>query len=69
MPHTAALIASLILGRPMCIPCIAEKAGTTETSVRALFTHVVVPIVWYGERCRACGRTGIVVSLIDDRAA
>ena len=52
----------------MCLPCIAARAGTTETTVRALLARIV-PIVWYGERCRACGQTGIVVSLIHQRVA
>jgi len=68
MSDTITLITSLIQERPMCLPCIAARAGTTETTVRALLARIV-PIVWYGERCRACGQTGIVVSLIHQSVA
>ena len=68
MPETATLIASLIVERPMCIACIATRAATPEATVKALFTRIA-PVVWYGERCRACGQAGIVFSRIRESVA
>ena len=66
MPETEALIASLILERPLCVPCIAMKASISEIGVEAALARIA-PIVRvrreFSERCRACANTGIVVSL------
>jgi hypothetical protein len=66
MPDTAALIALLILERPLCLPCIAMKVSISVTCVE-LALAPIGPIVWIrrrsSERCRACGDTGILVSL------
>jgi len=67
MADTIALITDLILERPTCLPCIATRAGTSEIRVETLLGHVapVVRVVReFGRRCRACGRSGIVVSVI-----
>lgn len=66
MPETAALITALILERPLCFTCIAEKADTSETAVEATLA-IVAPVLQVHRdqhgQCRACGNAGAVVSL------
>ena len=66
MPQTTALITALILERPLCLSCIAMKAGSSETAVEASLAHIA-PVVRIRRepagRCRACGQDGLVVSL------
>jgi len=66
VPQTTALITALILERPMCVPCIAMKAATSETGVETSLAHIG-PVVRIRResvgRCRACGQTLAVVSL------
>ena len=66
MPQTAALIAALILERPLCFTCIAEKADTSEAAVEATLAIIAPAVQLHREhdgRCRACGNAGAVVSL------
>ena len=66
MPHTAALIGVLILERPMCLPCVAAKAHVSETQVAASVARLALVVRTHrqdGGHCRACGKTGVVVSL------
>ena len=72
MPQTAALITALILERPLCFTCIAEKADTSETAVEAALAIIAPAVQVHREhhgRCRACGQTAVVVSVLglDDR--
>lgn len=69
MPEIPALIATLILERPMCVPCIATRATTSETGVETALARIasVLVVREFGGRCRACGQTGIVVSAIHSR--
>ena len=58
MPATTALVTALILERPLCISCIATKAG--EPSAAALEASMerirhVLAMHRRQERCRACG--------------
>jgi hypothetical protein len=60
------VIAALILGRPMCIACIASKAEEPSASaLEAALAHI--GLVWDLHRdqgrCRACGTTTIVLSI------
>ena len=70
MPQTAALITALILERPLCFICVAAKAGTSETGVEATLA-IIAPTIQINRerhgRCRACGNTGPVVSLLRPR--
>jgi hypothetical protein len=66
MSATVTLIADLILERPLCISCIATKAG--EPSAEALETLLkgirhVFQLHRARGQCRACGANGFVLSL------
>lgn len=66
MPEPAALITALILERPLCISCIATKAGepvaaTLEASLERI--RHVLEIYRRQDRCRACGTLTVVYSL------
>jgi hypothetical protein len=63
MPETAAVITTLILERPMCIPCIAGKTSTSETSLADIAALARIRRESSG-RCCASGEAGIVVSLM-----
>jgi hypothetical protein len=66
VPQTAAVVTALILERPMCFACIAAKAGTSETGVKATLATIAPVIEIYRDhdgRCRACGHVGLVVLL------
>lgn len=66
MPETAAVISTLILERPMCIPCLARKVPASETEVEAALAQIVPVIQIHREldgRCRVCGQTTVVVSV------
>ena len=57
---------ALILGRPMCISCIARKAEEPSASAleAALARMGLVFDLHRGQgRCRACDRTTIVLSM------
>ena len=57
MSDRGALVAAVILGRPLCLPCIAAKATesleTTATALERIETVVVV--LRASERCQSCG--------------
>ena len=66
MPANVRLIADLILGRPLCISCIATKAGepsavaleTSLESIRRVFLLQRAP-----GQCRACRAETFVLSV------
>lgn len=64
------LIAAVIVERPTCLSCLADKAGTTDLeAVRTIerMRRVVRIEIQRGERCRACGSTlGPVYSMERD---
>jgi hypothetical protein len=66
MPELAALIAVLIIERPLCVECVAERAGVSVGSVKA-YLNDMGPLLKVhrkaNERCRACGLVGRTVSL------
>jgi hypothetical protein len=66
MPANAAVIAVLILERPMCLDCIASKSGVTVTEVDRYLTVIARSLElrrFEHERCRACGEERPVFSL------
>jgi len=66
MPDTAAVITALILERPLCISCIATKAGEpSAVALEAALDRIrhVVDTCRARERCRACGTLTIVYSV------
>ena len=66
MPPRAAMIALLIIERPLCLACIASRANTTEVAVQGYLAVMRQTLTVYHEdtaRCRACGTIGKVYSL------
>ena len=66
MPEIAALITVLIVERPLCVDCIAEKAQTSTVAVRSYLARInqsVGVIRAIDDRCRACGRVGNTFSV------
>jgi hypothetical protein len=59
-------VTALIVERPLCLPCIVEKAGITPAEVDAALAHIaraLTPDVDHEGRCRACGSIRTVISL------
>jgi hypothetical protein len=66
MPQTPTIIASLINGRPLCLDCIASKAGVDQAKAEVALTRIHDTLtLQQGEtgRCRACGSNGAVFSV------
>ena len=65
MPERAALIAGLILERPLCFDCIAARSGLTVAEVEHYLVRVrtLVTLNEEHDRCRACGVSAEVISL------
>lgn len=57
MPDRGALITAVILGRPLCLPCIAAKATESRETTAAALERIetVVVVRRASERCQACG--------------
>ena len=67
MPEKAALIAVLIMERPLCISCLEAKSGLDRHEIEAYLARIrrVVKVRRStGDRCRACGIIGPVYWLI-----
>ena len=66
MPARAALIAVLITERPLCLPCITERAGLPAGDIHEYLArmrdHLTV-LHDLTDRCRACGTVAEVFSL------
>jgi len=65
MPERAALVAVLIMERPLCMGCICDKSGLNAGKVEAyLITLAATLVIQRGvNRCRACGMSTAVFSL------
>jgi hypothetical protein len=60
MPEKGALLAVLIIERPLCVDCIAEKSSiAAEQEVEPLLARIAtrIAITSAVDRCRACGET------------
>ena len=63
MPGHSSLITALILERPMCLECLARRAGLTVEAA-----HTVLAVIGRALRlhrdesspCRACEKIGVV---------
>ena len=57
MPERAALVTALILGRPLCLPCIATKGTMSIQRAEATLEIIQTVLVLHRqtERCQACG--------------
>jgi hypothetical protein len=66
MPETTAMIAVLILERPMCLDCIATRANASLNEVEAALLPIARVLRlqrFASEPCRACGNTGLAFSV------
>jgi hypothetical protein len=57
MPERAALVTALILGRPLCLSCIATKGTMSIQRAKSTLEIVQTVLVLHRqtERCQACG--------------
>jgi hypothetical protein len=58
MPERAAMVTALIMGRPLCLSCIALRSSLDEVDASAVLDkidHVLTLRRVSRERCRACG--------------
>jgi hypothetical protein len=62
MHDTAALITAIILDRPLCLDCIALKAGVGPATADASLARIKNVLTEETGRCRACGTIGMVFS-------
>ena len=65
MPERSALVTALIVERPMCVRCIAERCGLAGRSVKQILARLD-PLVTHRftkARCRACGNDDEVYSV------
>ena len=66
MPEQAALIAALIIERPLCVWCIVSKSGMASVAdVESKLAQVrrVLKVNRHYGRCRACGDNTVVMSM------
>ena len=66
MPENAALIAVLIIERPLCLTCISDKSGLTEDEIKPYLRRLrrAVSIERGIDRCRGCGTFTAVYSML-----
>jgi len=59
MPEKGALLAVLIVERPLCVACISEKSAIPSDEIEPLLARIATRIAMTSavERCRACGET------------
>jgi hypothetical protein len=59
MHETGALLAVLIVERPLCVDCIAEKSAFRTDEIEPLLSRIAtrIAITSAVDRCRACGET------------
>ena len=63
MPERSALVTALILERPTCLPCVAERAGLSLDALDTVLTVIARVLSLNGEdgaRCRQCGQVSVV---------
>jgi len=58
MPEKGALLAVLIMERPLCVDCISEKSGLITDEVEPFLARIEskVALSRGKDRCRGCGR-------------
>jgi hypothetical protein len=66
MANPAALIAVLIMERPLCVACIASRSKLTTGEVESYLNRIEgrVAVLRGVDRCRACFASTTVCSLI-----
>jgi hypothetical protein len=57
MPDHAALVAILVVERPLCMGCLAAKSGLTAADLDAAIESIEKALILHRPvgRCRACG--------------
>lgn len=65
MPRHAAVIAVLIIERPMCLECIATKSAVSMVEVERYLEEIgsELELRQGQDRCRVCGEPRTVFSL------
>ena len=65
MPANASLIATLIIDRPLCAPCISQKSGLSVDEIKSYLTRIAdsVVVTRSTDACRACGNVTEVFSM------
>ena len=65
MPDRAALVAVLIMERPLCIRCLAVKSGLSLSQLDEVVGNVAKALQVHRveDRCRACGITDTTISV------
>ena len=66
MPEHSALIAVLLMDRPMCLDCIAAKSALRVAEVEQYLTLMGSAVEVQRDdhdRCRVCGTHGLVFSV------
>ncbi len=68
MPEYAALIAILIIDRPLCVKCISDKSGLTAKQVESYLDRIrrTVSVERGFDFCRRCAKTTAVYSILPD---
>lgn len=56
MPEKAALIAALIVERPVCVTCLTDKTGCTEAAIEGYSSVIKTTLVVYRDTasCSIC---------------
>ena len=66
MPKTPTIVAALIIDRPLCLDCIALKAGVGPATAEVTLTRFKNALALQRDetgRCRECGTNGVVFYL------
>jgi hypothetical protein len=67
MPAKSALIAVLIMGRPVCLECLCAKTELSASEVNDYLAKIATHLQLHREEsdhCRVCGQKRSVVSLL-----
>ena len=62
--HTAAVLVALILERPLCLDCLAIKAGVSVIDAGIALWQILGTLTIHRrqDRCRICGETTLTMS-------
>ena len=66
MPERAAIVTALIMDRPLCLPCVAQRASLDEAEAKTVLDRIesVLKLRRVDQgRCRACGAVVNVFSI------
>ena len=64
MPQMTAMVAALLLERPLCLDCLAEKAGASRAAIATTLVGIenVLRVNRSAQqRCHSCSNLGAVV--------